>query len=165
MPRIDSARFGKAVEHLVASSCILASDGELNVSTALVDDEGGDMVFHRRDGSATLAVQVKSRATDARTITRGTFLTDVRSQTFRPRRDLYFLGVVVDPQQAAIPVAWLIPSTVLAERVAPNRRGRMRFAASLKPGSRDRWRPYRLEQARLPARVLEILAELEAPLS
>jgi hypothetical protein len=35
-----SARKGKAVEHLTAASCILASGGELNASTSLVDDEG-----------------------------------------------------------------------------------------------------------------------------
>jgi uncharacterized protein GlcG (DUF336 family) len=46
------------VEHLVAASCILASGAMLNVSTTLVDDEGVDLVFHRREGTATLAVQV-----------------------------------------------------------------------------------------------------------
>jgi len=48
-----SARKGKAVEHLVAASCILASGGELNASTALVDDEGVDIVFHRRGRSTS----------------------------------------------------------------------------------------------------------------
>lgn len=35
----DAGRFGKAGEHLVASSCILASALQLNVSTSFVDDE------------------------------------------------------------------------------------------------------------------------------
>jgi hypothetical protein len=52
----DAGRMGKAVEHLVAASCIIVTRGRLNVSTALVDDEGVDLVFHRRDSSATLAV-------------------------------------------------------------------------------------------------------------
>jgi hypothetical protein len=43
-----SGRKGKAVEHLVASSCVLMSGGELNALTALVDDEGVDIVSHRR---------------------------------------------------------------------------------------------------------------------
>lgn len=34
---------------------------KLNASTSLVDDEGVDLVFHRREKSTTLAVQVKSR--------------------------------------------------------------------------------------------------------
>lgn len=41
----DSARKGKAVEHLVAATCILVSGLELNVSTSFVDDEGVDLVF------------------------------------------------------------------------------------------------------------------------
>ncbi|MFF3659105.1 hypothetical protein [Streptomyces olivochromogenes] len=56
-----AARMGKAAECLVAASAILATGGELNVSTSLVDDEGVDLVFHRRGSSATLAVQVKAR--------------------------------------------------------------------------------------------------------
>ena len=60
----DAGRIGAAVEHLVAASCILASDAVLNVSTSMVDDEGVDLVFHRRGRPTTLAVQVKSRGSD-----------------------------------------------------------------------------------------------------
>jgi len=38
----------QAVEYLIAASCILASGAALNVSTSMVDDEGVDLVFHRR---------------------------------------------------------------------------------------------------------------------
>ena len=43
-----SARKGRAVEHLVAAICVLASGGELNALTALVDDEGVDLGLKRR---------------------------------------------------------------------------------------------------------------------
>lgn len=49
---------GQAVEHLVAATCILTSGFELNVSTSLVDDEGVDLVLHRRDQPTTRAVQI-----------------------------------------------------------------------------------------------------------
>ena len=39
----SSARKGKAVEQLVAAVCVLATAGELNALTALVDD--GDVDF------------------------------------------------------------------------------------------------------------------------
>ena len=55
------SRMGKAAEYLVAAVCILVTGGELNVSTSIVVDEGADLVFHRRGGSAMLAVQVKPR--------------------------------------------------------------------------------------------------------
>ena len=59
---------GKAVEYLVAAACILSTRGELNVSTSMVDDEGVDLVFHRRDNAATLAVQVKARMSDSKRV-------------------------------------------------------------------------------------------------
>jgi uncharacterized protein GlcG (DUF336 family) len=74
----DASRIGTAVEYLVAATCILASRGELNVSTALVDDEGVDLVFHRRGASATLAVQVKARTTDTKVV-RSTFMIDLNT--------------------------------------------------------------------------------------
>lgn len=92
----DAGRMGKAVEHLVAASCIIATRGKLNVSTSLVDDEGVDIVFHRRNSSATLAVQVKSRMSDSKRVSSGGFVAFVRSQTFRPRTDLDLLFVAVD---------------------------------------------------------------------
>lgn len=54
----DAGRMGKAVEYLVAAACILTTQGRLNVSTSLVDDEGVDLVFFARGSTTTLAVQV-----------------------------------------------------------------------------------------------------------
>ena len=161
MSAADHGRTGKAVEYLVAASSILMSGGALNASTALVDDEGVDLVFHRRDGTATLGVQVKSRTTDAATIQRGRFLADVRSETFRPRDDLYILYVVVDRVDAVLALLWLVPSRVLAERKAPNSQGRLRFSASMNPESRDQWSQFRVERQELAPRILALLDEIE----
>jgi hypothetical protein len=49
---------------------------------------------------------------------------------------------------------WLVPSTVLAARTKPNRQNRHRFAASLKPGTNDQWREYRMSRSDLPTRIL-----------
>jgi uncharacterized protein GlcG (DUF336 family) len=96
----DASRIGKAAEYLVAASCILSSGAKLNVSTSMVDDEGVDLVFHRRGGTATLSTQVKARRTTTTTSARGRFIAGVRQQTFRPRPDLYLLFVLVDAEQA-----------------------------------------------------------------
>ncbi|MCZ7414114.1 hypothetical protein [Streptomyces sp. WMMC897] len=158
----SAARMGKAAEHLVAASCILATEGELNVSTSLVDDEGVDLVFHRRGSSATLAVQVKARMSTGVQVREGRFLANVRSQTFTARSDLDMLFVAVDVERGAIMAAWLVPSRAFGEMAGePNSRGRLRFSASLKPGSGDRWTPFRLTAAELSRRVLDRLAELE----
>src|SRR3954447_17781303 len=95
----DSGRLGKAVEHLVAATCILTSGMELNVSTSFVDDEGVDLVFARRGQPKTLAVQVKSRRLTGTSMSRGMFRTQVRDATFSARDDLFLLFVVNDADE------------------------------------------------------------------
>lgn len=152
---------GKAAELLIAASCILATRGELNVSTSLVDDEGVDLLFHRRASTATLAVQGKARMSDGAAISRGRFLASVRASTFTPRPDFDLLFVAVNAEHAAITTAWLVPSTDYATTsYGPSSRGRYRFSASLKTASQDQWTPYRLTPAELPTRVLDRLGQL-----
>ena len=152
---------GKAVEHLVAASCILASRAKLNVSTSLVDDEGIDLVFHRRDGTATLGVQVKARMSDSKRVTSGGFVAFVRQQTFRVRQDLYMLFVPVDVIEGTFDMAWLVPSE--AFKAGAQRSGtRLRFSASLKPTSKDKWHAYKVQRSALPQRILGILSDLDS---
>ncbi|MGW8558031.1 hypothetical protein [Streptomyces tubercidicus] len=158
-----AARMGKAAEYLVAAWSILATGGELNVSTSLVDDEGVDLVFHRRGSSVTLSVQVKARMSTGTQVQQGRLMAFVRSQTFQPRVDLDMLFVAVDVERGAVTTAWLIPSGKFGEMVTePNSKGRFRFSASMKPDSKDRWTPFRLTAAELPRRILARLAELGA---
>lgn len=153
---------GKAAEYLVAASCILTSRGELNVSTSLVDDKGVDLVFNRRDGSATLAVQVKARMSDSKRMRSGTFVAFVRSQTFRPRSGLDMLFIAVDVERGVILTAWLVPNQEYASGAGkPSSKGRYRFYASMKPDARDRWVDYRLVPSELAPQILARLAELE----
>jgi len=154
---------GKAAELLVAAACILISRGELNASTSFVDDEGVDLVFHRRGRPTTLAVQVKSRTSDTVRVKDGGFMAFVRSATFTPRADLDMLFVAVDVDAGALMTAWLVPSVEFDARkgnVTSN--GTYRFRASLKPATQDQWRPWRLTPAQLPGAVLRRLTELDA---
>jgi hypothetical protein len=160
----NAGRIGKAVEHLVAASCILATDTLLNVSTAFVDDEGVDLVFHRRGGTATLAVQVKARSSDTTQALQGKFIANVRQQTFRPRDGLWMLFVEVDRPTARLGTTWFVPSTgfaVLANAVGAKQR--LRITASTKPDSNDKWRKFRMDFPELPARILNELTAIDLP--
>ncbi len=150
----DSSRMGKAAEHLVAATCIIGSRARLNVSMALVDDEGIDLVFHKRDGVSTLAVQVKARMNDSAPLNRGGFTANVRSETMKPRRDLFLLFVAVDVRLAAIELCWLVPSEEFVSQATRDSHRRYRFAASMKPGAKDKWRKYRLTSYELPPEIL-----------
>lgn len=158
----DAARKGKAVEHLVAASCILASGGELNASTSLVDDEGVDIVFHRRGRSRTLAVQVKSRFDEeggsSHLHDEGRFIGDVRAVTFQPRDGLYMLFVAVRSKNADYGPVWFVPSHDFKARALKIDGGKtLRLSGSAKKASSDKWREFRLEKEELPDRILGVL--------
>lgn len=145
-------RKGLAVESLVASTCILSSDGELNVATSLVDDEGVDLVFFRRTGEPTLSVQVKATFT-----LKSKVFVKLTDTTFEPRDDFYILVLVVDSPTASIKQAWLIPS----KDFAAIRKGTtaLTFAVSV-GGTTNQWARYRVSRNRLASRVLKHLDEL-----
>ena len=154
----ESLRKGKATEELIAAVCVLATGGELNALTALVDDEGVDLTLKRRNGTRTHDVQIKSRFCDEKGSQAlrqyGYFSADVHAATFRPREDLYMLYVVIDGSRADIDTAWLVPSEVLATdalHVSIHGRHHVRFQASAKPDSDDKWAAaYRYSREALP---------------
>lgn len=159
-----AGRMGKAAELLVAASCMLSTRGELNVAMSLVDDEGVDLVFHRRGDGHALAVQVKARTSDSKRVRAESVSALVRAATFRPRPDFDLLVVAVDVAKAALLAAWLVPSEVFAAQTGPpTKTGRLRFYASLKPTGRDRWTDFRVDPCELGARILARLDALDRP--
>ena len=155
-------RRGIASESLVASMCVLGSDGELNVATSLVDDEGVDLVFYRSAGEPTLSVQVKSHFFDAPgKIERRGAKALLNPGTFRPRRDLYLLFLVVNQYEARIHTAWFVPSVEFGKsKTGKNRR----FQASPDPDSGSPWVDYLMDlpgAGELADRIMSALAGLE----
>jgi hypothetical protein len=99
---------------------------------------------------------------DSKRVQSGGMVAFVRSQTFKPRADLDLLFVAVDIDRGVVMKAWLVPSQDFAELVTTvNRRGRMRFGASMKPTAKDRWVKYRLGAEELAPQILARLAQLD----
>jgi hypothetical protein len=159
----QAGRMGKAAEHLVAAFCILSRVARcLDVAGRR---RGGDLVFHRRNSTTTLAVQVKARMSDSKRVQSQGFVAFVRSQTFQPRHGLDMLFVAIDVARGAVMHAWLIPSLDYAKTLGkPSSRGRYRFSASMKDATNDRWRPYRLTAEQLPPAILNRLDALSTHL-
>lgn len=154
---------GRAVEWLVAAQCILASKGRLNVSTAMVDDEGVDLVFNLKGTPNTLAVQVKSRFASSKLMReKGSFRAMIRRKVFRPRSDLYLLFILFDDVTTfAVRTAWLVPSMDFlrhTEGQTPDR-PRLVFACSLK-GTRGMWRSYQCAQQELAERIVRAIEDV-----
>ncbi len=73
------------------------------------------------------------------------------------------LFVAVDIERGAAMKAWLVPSDEYAAAVGPpNSRGRYKFVASMKEGTKDRWASRRLEAHELAPAILARLMVLEA---
>lgn len=154
----DSARKGKAVEHLVAALCVLGSDGELNAWTSLVDDEGVDLVLQRRNRPETLALQVKSRFTTAKGIAESQrFHSQVRKATLRQRSDLYMLFVVANPKTLEVGPIWLISSRSFVRHAPLGSNQKYKFVASAKAETNDKWAKYVVPKQELPKKLLGLL--------
>ena len=149
---------GKAVELYIAAYCILASNGKLNVSTSYIDDEGVDLVFNRWGRSTTLAIQVKSRTTEAGVIKNRTFIADLKRSTFQSRPDYYVLFTVIDRPAARLQSMWLVPSAALEGR-NPGKK-KIRFQTNVTPSGSGQWDPYFITPPDLPIRILDILDHL-----
>ena len=154
---LDAGRMGKAAELLVAATCILQSRAKLNVSTSIIDDEGVDLVFHLREHTATLAVQVKARMSDGLVVQRGRFQAAVRDSSFYPRSDLDMLFVYVDVTRGSIAQSWMVPSPVFEANTTVNARGRRVFSTSMSAVSGDKWSKYKLSKGELAPRVVQRL--------
>lgn len=153
-----SLRVGKAVEALLGASIVLVSEGELNVSTSLVDDEGVDLVFNRQGKSNTLAVQVKSRTTDSKRVQQGGMWAQVKDSTFQPRLDLAMMFVIVDPPTARIGPLWFVPSTEFDQLAYHNPTNGSRWIRTrIEEVVADAWAPYRVELRDLPRRIFEAM--------
>ena len=76
----------------------------------------------------------------------------------------FLLYVAVDGRRTEIETAWLVPSTVLdaeAFRVAVKGKQHVRFQASVKEASEDKWRRFRMPRDEVPPRLLEIITSVE----
>lgn len=147
---------GKALELLIAAKCMLGSDGKLNVSMPLVDDDGVDLVFSLRGLPAALAVQVKARFRPG-AFRNNTFRTQVRRATFRPRSELALLFVLYDSRIHDLETAWLVPSFDFEHLTGGlTHPKQIVFAASI-TGQHNVWTKFRRSPAELPAALITLL--------
>lgn len=144
----------------MASVCILATRGRLNVSTSLVDDEGVDLVFHLPNSVATLAVEMKARMTEGAMVGRGPSKPKSGHRPSRPVRTSTCCSSSSTTRgrhrhRLARPQRRLRGPARTAD-------GGLRFSAAISPASTDKWSPYRLIAAALPLEVVNRLKQLGA---
>ena len=153
-----SSQKGKAVEILLAATCIIGSDGELSVSVPIVDDEGVDLIFTPKGGGRSISVQIKSRFT---LTGKGHYRSHIRKKTLAPREDYYIIFAYYDQEKARLgETLWFIPTIDFVEKLKGQRKDRSNFIfQSSFDSPSDMWKPYRRESRKLPEHILRILKE------
>jgi len=146
---------------------VLTSDGEVECATPATDDEHRDVETHLRHLFADLALQVK---TTWRLWThRRSEIIQIpfRVRTGRPVSHPHFYYLFGFFDRKAMTFAdpmFLVPSTVVHKHAMPRLvKGEWRFTfqASMKPGAKDRFSPYRVSPGDVGKHLAKILRDLE----
>ena len=146
---------------------MLTGNGEVECDNPQTDDEHRDIETHRRRHFLGAALQVKTawriwthRKSE---IIQIPFSVHARRLVSDPR--FYYLFGFFDRKTMTFrDPMFLVPSAVVHQHAMPRLvagRWRFTFQASLKPGARDRFSPYRVSRAQLGKALLAILDQLE----
>jgi hypothetical protein len=165
---ISNTQEGVITEAEFAKIVMLTSDGRVVPARPVADDERRDFEIHlRRNFRSSLAVQTKTskrlkKAGKSRILRMHFRVTlPVLSD---PRFWYFFAHFDVKAMRFTDPV-FLVPSEFVHKHARNGTiYGQAQFAiwASLEPNARDKWVPFRLPQAELGPRLLEILGSLRS---
>jgi hypothetical protein len=137
---------GKVTEDAVAFVLVVGSDGRLAVFRPFADSAGLDLDILSMDSRTSAPAQVKGIfVTHPRKLVRAR----VPANTFRGRPDRYIIVAPFVPATMTLgPHVWVVPADAF-KRLARLLCGVYLLQASPKPGSKDRWAPYRYEPREL----------------
>lgn len=151
---------GVAGEELLAASVTLSSDGELELYKPLSDDDHTDVTAGRRGKVPALAIQVKTALT---LNAKGLAVARMYFSAAKPREHPAFIYAVVYVVDAAVEMAWLVPSadfnrlTYCGE--GPRGKGiELQFMAS--PVRRDKWAAFRFGRLETGPRLMAMVDAL-----
>jgi hypothetical protein len=144
-----TTQLGSIAEQIIAAQLMLVSDGRLSPFLPMADDHGTDLLVRDKDDERIVALQIKARFADANDPPPYVQF-DIRLATFREVANSYVLAALIDPDSGAFWRAWLIPATELRS-ISAERETRLIITPNPSPGSRDRYTPWRCENAKTVA--------------
>jgi hypothetical protein len=169
MSPISFTQQGIITQYEFAKILIVTSDGVIEVSLPLTDDERRDMEIHLRGKfSGCTAVQVKSTTHLVhrfKAYQLSLFFSVPKGKLISHPNFWYFIAYFDMKAIAFANPVFLVPSTEVHKHAAPHfdgERWTFNFAASLDPESHDHWRPYQVQIHKVGARVIEILESQKA---
>jgi hypothetical protein len=162
--RITFTQQGIVTQYELAKILIITSNGVLEVTLPLTDDDRRDMEIHIRGKFlGFIAFQVKST-----TLLHHPYAANQLSIFFSvPKHKLishpnfwYVFGYFDMAAMTFVDPIFIVPSTKVHQHAAPHLEGdrwTFNFSASLEPDSKDQWVPDRVKIRDVGRRVLEIL--------
>ncbi|MDC7243577.1 MAG: hypothetical protein PQJ44_06540 [Sphaerochaetaceae bacterium] len=157
---VSSKQKGNILEHRFIELISLGSDGNLTCFAPDSDDDGIDIIINRKMDFKPIFVQVKSRFN----LNNGLFSQDIGTSTFRADEKFWVCFIYYNPVNFEIENIWFIPSIDFHEKsveINPeNHKQKLRFAASVKDNSKDKWSEYRVSKTELSVKVDTIIDSL-----
>ena len=157
---LTATQRGVAGEELFSAVVTLSSGGDLELFKPLTDDDHTDVSAGRRGRVPALAIQVKTALSLDR---QGFAVARMSFPEGQPREHPAFVYAIAYVVEAAIQIAWVVPSADfnrLSYRGA-GRRGKgleLQFMAS--PTRTDKWARYRCARLELGSRLIALIDAL-----
>jgi hypothetical protein len=157
---------GIITQYEYAKILIITSDGMLEVSLPMTDDERRDAEIHVRGQFAgAIAVQEKSTTHLAHRYEAyqlSIFFSVPKDKLITHPNFWYFFGYFDMKAMSFADPVFIVPSAEVHEHAAPHLDGErwtFNFSASLDPASKDHWVPFRVPVREIGRRVLDILQQ------
>jgi len=163
---LSNIQIGTIVQYEVAKLVVIGSDGRIEVSWPMTDDERRDAEVHIRGHfGESLALQVKAVSHLQRPRGRATAQLQIpfavrQEHLITDPRFLYHLSCLELAIAGLLDPQYLVNSTKLHQYAVPRLRNgvvRFSFQANLAENSRDIWVPDRVHGIEAGARILQIL--------
>ena len=160
---------GIITQYELAKILIVTSEGLIEVTLPLTDDDRRDMEIHIRGKFArSIAFQIKSTMHldhRFRAYHLSMFFSVPKSKLITHPNFWYVFGYFDLQTMTFSDPVFIVPSAEVHEHASPRLTGdrwTFNFSASLDPNSHDRWRPWAVHPHGVGQRVLDILEEENA---
>ncbi len=167
---LNNVQIGVIAQYELAQLLLIGSDGKLEVSWPMTDDERRDAEVHIRGKfGESIALQVKTATHEQRQRSRVTPMLQIpftvhEGHLITDPRLWYHLSLLSLPSAGFVDPQYLVDSPKLHQHAIPRLRNgvwHFSFQANMAENSHDIWVPDRVNGADLGGRVLEIIEDLE----
>ncbi len=156
---LSSKQKGNILEARLIELIYLGSNGKLQCFVPDSDEDGIDLVVNLKGSFNPIFLQVKSRFN----LNNGQFLQDIGTNTFNSNKKFYIVFFYYNEEKYEIENIWLVPSKVFLKKSVElnpkNYKQKLRFTASPKDDSIDKWSKYKISKNDLAKKIEKLIKQ------